>query len=73
MPKITIAKLEKWMAAGEKLMQSPITASVFAAIAPFLPKAGFTPTQIAGMEARAADAKLREARARERAARVRPS
>ena len=67
MKKPTVEQLEKWLAAGEKLMRSPITASVFAALAPFLPKAGFTEEQITGMKARAEDAKAREARARRRA------
>lgn len=62
-----VQQLEQWLAKGEQIMRSPITASVFAAIAPFLPKAGFTPEQIAGMKARAADAATREARARKRA------
>lgn len=66
MPKVTPEKIEKWMAAGEKLMASSITTAVFAAIAPFLPKAGITPEQLAGMKTRAADSAQREARARKR-------
>jgi len=66
-PKLTPENIEKWMAAGEKLMKSPITGAVFGAIAPFLPKAGITPEQLAGMKARAADSKQREERARKRA------
>lgn len=65
--KITVEQLEKWLAVGEKLVKSPIATIVLAALAPLLPKAGFTPEQIAGMKARAADASDRERRARKRA------
>lgn len=67
MKKVTPEQVEKWLKAGESLMKSPITSVVFAAIAPFLPKAGLTPEQIAGMRARSLDAEQREARARKRA------
>ena len=59
--------VEKWLAAGEKLLRSPITGVVFAAIAPFLPLAGITSEQLAGMKARATNAEQREAMARKRA------
>lgn len=70
MAKLSPEKIEKWLATGEKLMGSPITSSVFAAIAPFLPKAGLTPEQIAAMKARAVDASEREKKARRRAGQI---
>lgn len=67
MKKLTPEHVEKWLAQGERLMRSPITTAVFAAIAPFLPKAGLTTAQVEGMKRRALDAEQREARARQRA------
>lgn len=67
MPKISVEKLEKWIGQGTKLLGSPIGQAVLGAIADRLPKVGFTEDQIAGMKARAEDARNREARARQRA------
>ncbi len=60
-------QLEKWLAAGEKLVKSPIAGVVLHVIGDLLPKAGITPEQLAAMKARLVDAGDRKARAKKRA------
>ena len=67
MPSLKPEQIEKWLAAGEKLVKSPIAGVVLHVIGDLLPKAGITPEQLAGMQARLADASTRKARARQRA------
>ena len=67
MPTLKPEQIEKWLAAGEKLVKSPIAGVVLHVIGDLLPKAGITPEQLAGMKARLADAGTRKARARQRA------
>ena len=70
MPKVNPKKIQQWLAVGDALMGAPVASVVFSAIAAYLPKAGLTPEQIAGMKARYLDAEQREARARKRAGQV---
>lgn len=67
MPPLKVEQLEKWLAAGEKLVKSPIAGVVLHVIGDLLPKAGITPEQLAGMKARLVDAGARKLRARQRA------
>lgn len=60
-------QIEKWLAAGERLIKSPIAGVVLHVIGDLLPKAGITPEQLAGMKARLAEAGARKARAQKRA------